>query len=78
MPCTTLGTHPLHRRRVAEDHNEALAGVVVSSSGLIYQSALKGFLASPFPQSCITRTNRVVRARLSESIRESRRDGVGR
>ena len=32
-PCTTLGTHPLHRRRAAEDHKEALAGVVVSSPG---------------------------------------------
>jgi hypothetical protein len=26
---------PLHRRRAAEDHNEALAGVVVSRNGLI-------------------------------------------
>jgi hypothetical protein len=41
------------RRRVAEDHNEALAGVVVSSNGLIDRSALKVFLERPFPWSCI-------------------------
>jgi len=28
-----LRNPPLHRRRAAEDHNEALAGVVVSSPG---------------------------------------------
>jgi hypothetical protein len=39
---TTLGPHPLHRRRVAEDHNEAFAGVVVSSSRLLYTKVVEG------------------------------------
>jgi hypothetical protein len=72
-----LRNPPLHRRRVAEDHNEALARVVVSSSGLIYQSALKEFLGRPFPQSCINPDQWVARTHLSQSIRESRVRGWG-